>query len=53
LGAKHSMELEKQTYGGKKKWLAKNHICRFVEMKEHFDGKINACVKPILVTVQE
>jgi hypothetical protein len=47
------MELEKQTYGGKKKWLAKNHICRFVEMKEHFDGKINACVKPILVTVQE
>jgi hypothetical protein len=42
LGAEHSLELGKQTYGGTRRWLPENHIYRSTEMKEHFDGKIEA-----------
>jgi hypothetical protein len=53
LGAEHSLELGKQTYGGTRRWLPQNHIYRSAEMKGHFDGKIEAREKPIPVTVQE
>jgi hypothetical protein len=53
LGAEHSVELGKQTYGGTRRWLPPNHTYRSAGMKDHFDGKIEVCPKPEAVTVQE
>jgi hypothetical protein len=53
LGAEHSLELGKQTYGGTRRWLPKNHTYRSAEMKEHFDGIIEVLPKPQAVTVHE
>ena len=38
LGAEHSIELNKQTYGGTRRWLSKDHPYRAAEMKDHFNG---------------
>jgi hypothetical protein len=51
LSAEHSLELGKQTYAGTRRWLPENHIYRSTEMKEHFDGKMEARDKPVSVTV--
>jgi hypothetical protein len=40
LGAEHSTELGKQTYGGCCRWLPMNHIFRSDGMKDHFNGQI-------------
>jgi hypothetical protein len=53
LGAEHSVELGKQTYGGTRRWLPPNHTYRSGGMKDHFDGKIEVRPKPEAVTVQE
>jgi hypothetical protein len=52
-GLKHSLELEKQTYGGTRRWLPENHTYMSAEMKEHFDGKIEVHPKPQAVIVHE
>jgi hypothetical protein len=41
LGAEYSLELGKQTYGGTRRWLPTHHRYRSVEMKDHFDGKVD------------
>jgi hypothetical protein len=40
LGAEHSKELGKQTYGGCRRWLPMDHVFRRDEMKDHFNGQI-------------
>jgi hypothetical protein len=53
LSAEHSLELGKQTYAGTRRWLPENHIYRSAEMKEYFDGKMEARDKPIPITMQD
>ena len=53
LGAKHSTELGKQTYGGTRRWLPLDHPYRSEQMKAHFDGSMENRPKPREVTVEE
>jgi hypothetical protein len=53
LGAEHSQELGKQTYGGTRRWLPQNHMYRSAEMKDHFDGKVEVREKPSAVSMQD
>ena len=53
LGAEHSTELGKQTYGGTRHWLLEDHPLRSENMKKHFDGKMENRPKPRTVTVEE
>jgi hypothetical protein len=53
LGIEHSLELAKQMYSGTRRWLPKNHIYRSVEMKDHFDGRLEMRDKPRMVTIEE
>jgi hypothetical protein len=40
LGAQHSLELGKQTYGGTRCWLPEDHKYRAVEFKDHFNDEV-------------
>jgi hypothetical protein len=53
LGAKHSIELGKQTYEGCRRWLPMNHIFRSDDMKDHFNGQIENREMPSRVSVEE
>jgi hypothetical protein len=53
LGAEHSVELGKQTYGGTRRWLPKNHMYRFAAIKEHFNGEVESHTKPRAISVEE
>lgn len=53
LGAEHSIELSKQTYGGTRRWLPEDHPYRSEGMKDHFDGLMENRSKPRAVTVEE
>jgi hypothetical protein len=53
LGAEHSTELSKHTYGGTRRWLPEDHPYRSEEMKDHFNGHIENRPKPRTVTVEE
>jgi hypothetical protein len=53
LGAEHSVELGKQTYGGTRRWLDPNHAYRSAEMKGHFNGEMENRTKPQPVSVEE
>jgi hypothetical protein len=53
LGAEHSTELGKQTYGGCRRWLPMNHIFRSDGMKDHFNSQIENREMPGWVSVEE
>jgi hypothetical protein len=53
LGAEHSIELGKQTYGGTRRWLPDDHKYRSPELKDHFNGEVETHAKPRPVTVEE
>jgi hypothetical protein len=53
LGAKHFIELGKQTYGGCHRWLPMNHIFRSDGVKDHFNGQIENREMPGRVSVEE
>ena len=53
LGAEHSTELAKQTYGGTRRWLPEGHPYRLPEMKDHFNGEMEHRPKPREVTVED
>ena len=53
LGAQHSVELGKQTYGGTRYWLPEDHPYRSEEMKAHFNGDMENRPKPHAITVEE
>jgi hypothetical protein len=53
LGTEHLVELGKQTYGGTRLWLPKQHAYRGVHMQGHFNGKAESRTKPRAVSVQE
>ena len=53
LGAEHSTELRKCTFGGTRRWLPKDHLYRSKGMKEHFNGCIENRSKPREVTVED
>lgn len=53
LGAKHSVELGKQTYGGTRRWLPENHRYRSDVIKDHFNDTMERCPKPKPVFVEE
>jgi hypothetical protein len=53
LGAEHSVELGKQTYGGTRRWLPEQHAYRGVHMQGHFNGEAESRAKPRAVLVQE
>jgi hypothetical protein len=53
LGAQHSLELGKQTYGGTRRWLPEDHRYRAVEFKDHFNGEVERRPKPGPVSVEE
>jgi hypothetical protein len=47
------VELGKQTYGGTRRWLPKNHRYRSDAMKDHFNGIMESRPKPKPVSVEE
>jgi hypothetical protein len=51
LGAEHSIELGKCTYGGTRRWLPDDHPYKSEDMKDHFNGNMEDRPKPQLVTV--
>jgi hypothetical protein len=53
LGAQHSVELGKQTFGGTRRWLPEGHRYRSAEMKDLFDGCLENRCRPPPVTVEE
>ena len=53
LGAEHSMELGKQTFGGTRRWLPEGHRYQSKEMKDLFDGTVEGRPKPPPITVEE
>jgi hypothetical protein len=53
LGAEHSVELGKCTYGGTRRWLSDGHPYRSQRMKDHFDGKMEERPKPRSVGVED
>ena len=53
LGAEHSTELCKTTYGGTRRWLPVDHPYRSPTMKKHFNGALEHRGKPREVTVEE
>ena len=53
LGAEHSMELGKCTYGGIRRWLPNDHPFKSQEMQDHFNGAQKTRAKPRAVTVEE
>jgi hypothetical protein len=53
LGAEHSVELGKQTYGGTRRWLDPNHAYRRLGMKDHFNGLVEDRDRPNIVSVKE
>jgi hypothetical protein len=53
LGAEHSTELGKQTYGGCHRWLPMNHIFKSNGVKDHFNGQIENREMPGRVSVEE
>ena len=53
LGAEHSVELAKQTFGGTRRWLPLNHRYRSEDMKDHFNGRIEDRAQPATVTVED
>jgi hypothetical protein len=53
LGAQHSLELGKVTFGGTRRWLPVGHNYRSAEMKDLFDGCMEDRPKPPPVTVEE
>jgi hypothetical protein len=53
LGKEHSIELDKQTYGGCRRWLPMNHIFRSDDVKDYFNGQIENREMPGRVSVEE
>ena len=53
LGAEHSTELCKCTFGGTRRWLPKDHPYRSEWMKDHFNGFVENQPKPHIVTMEE
>jgi len=53
LGAKHSVELGKHTFGGTRRWLPEGHNYRSEEMKDLFNGNLENRPKPPPITVNE
>ena len=53
LGAEHSVELGKCTYGGTRRWLPDDHPFKSQEMQDHFNGARETRAKPRAVTVEE
>ena len=53
LGAEHSTELRKCTFGGTRRWLPEDHPYRSEGMKEHFNGCMENRSKPRKVTVED
>jgi hypothetical protein len=53
LGAEHSLELGKCTYGGTRRWLPPHHPYRADAMKEHFNGHKEERPLPRAVSVEE
>jgi hypothetical protein len=53
LGAEHSIDLGKQTYGGTRRWLPENHKYRSPGMREHFNGEVDNRQQPRAVSVDE
>ena len=53
LGAEHSTQLGKCTYGGTRQWLPHNHPYRSKDMKDYFNGELENRPKPREVTVEE
>jgi hypothetical protein len=53
LGAEHSVELGKCTYGGTRRWLPAEHPYRSDAMKWHFNGEIEDRPPPHAVSVEE
>jgi hypothetical protein len=52
-GAEHSIDLEKQTYSGMRRWLLENHKYRSPGMREYFNGKVDNRQQPRAVSVNE
>jgi hypothetical protein len=53
LGAEHSVELGKCTYGGTRRWLPAEHPYRSDAMKCHFNGQMEDRPPPHVVSVEE
>ena len=53
LGAEHSTELGKCTYGGTRRWLLEDHPYRSERMKDHFNGAQETRSKPPAITMEE
>ena len=53
LGAEHSVELAKQTFGGTRRWLPPNHWYRSEDMKDHFNGIIKDRPQLAVVIIEE
>lgn len=53
LGAEHSVELCKVTYGGTRRWLPMEHPYRSAEMKDHFNGALETRPKPRVITAED
>jgi hypothetical protein len=53
LGAQHSIELGKQTYGATRRWLPLDHKYRSLHMKDHFNGEVENRPKPRPITVDD
>jgi hypothetical protein len=53
LGAKHSMELEKQIYRGTRRWLDPDHPYCSERMKCHFNVETEDRPRPRIVTMEE
>ena len=53
LGAEHSQELAKMTFGGTRRWLPPDHRYRSAELKDHFTGAVEERAQPAAVTVEE
>jgi hypothetical protein len=53
LGAEHSKEFGKQTYGGCRRWLPLGHVFRRDEMKDHFNGQVERKGVPQRVSVED
>jgi hypothetical protein len=53
VGAKHSLELGKQTYGSTRRWLPEDHKYWSVEFKDHLNGEVESQLKPKAVSMEE
>ena len=53
LGAEHSTELCKCTFGGTRRWLPDDHPYKSEGMEDHFNGFVENRPKPRTVTVED